>query len=125
MTPDLLTFLTPAEQTMAGCKFDGLEECCCHLNLKKALTALAQARQRNATLEESFAMAEQSEQRAQQHLQQAREDLKRYGVHDMDCDCLILGTLTPSGNCTCGLKAILAGGADAKQAQSPTAGGSA
>ena len=29
--------------------------------------------------------------------------LQKYGKHDADCDCLIPGTIRPSGKCTCGL----------------------
>ena len=83
---------------------------------KELQTILAEARQYHATLEHSFAMAEQSEQRALQQLQQAREALEKYGQHLPTCQhqtswAGARSDEQPPG-CTCGFAASLAGGTD-------------
>ena len=55
-----------------------IADICC----KPAMEGLVQAEARIATLEAC---------------------LRKYGKHLFDCDCLIPGTVRPSGKCTCGL----------------------
>ena len=115
MTPELLAFLTPQEQTIYHeTVFVSPGEVYGHL--QDTLTALAEARQgreeyRKAMIENEVALKE-----AQQHLQQAREAVEKYGKHLDQCcanpwfkECLhkVQGSC---GICRCGLDASLAGG---------------
>jgi len=45
--------------------------------------------------------------RAEARLDTLETALKKYGKHLFDCDCLIPGTVRPSGKCTCGLLTAL------------------
>ena len=75
------------------------------------LATVAAFRQENATLEGSFAMAEQSEQVAQQQVAALREVLETYGTHTEECRVhLAVRAIRGTGidvSCNCGLDAAL------------------